>query len=164
MRNLKHILMELGNRLVMDYRYNPATIPDITVGTVKLAKIPNTIPIKEFTEFLNNSPEARQVLLQLGLEWPVVKDRSCTKEVITLCKHFVDDRLFVRREAIIEKLFSQHDFSPDIVKDFDDWEYYATNAYKRVFYLDVDNKNSTRHEFRVVFVPNTTQVAEMNWE
>lgn len=63
MVNLKKALMELGNELVMNHGYEPATGKP-TPGSF------NTVPIKQFTDFLNNSPEARVVLRNLGLEWP----------------------------------------------------------------------------------------------
>ena len=63
--NLKIILMELGNRLVIDNRFIPGN---------RLPVRPNpksTEPIIEFTELLNSSSESRQVLAELGVEWPM---------------------------------------------------------------------------------------------
>lgn len=63
--NLKLILMELGNKLVTEHGAVPqmvASSPTKKVGTG---------PICEFTEFINNTPAAQQVLAELGVEWPM---------------------------------------------------------------------------------------------
>lgn len=65
MLNLKMVLMQLGNKLVMEHGYDPATVMPV--------KIYNTVAIHNFTEFMNNSPEARVVLREMGLEWPIMK-------------------------------------------------------------------------------------------
>ncbi len=67
--NLKAVLMELGNELVMTHGYDPATVP-------VRARIPNTIAIQMFTEFVNNSPEARVVLRKYGIIWPMVEKKD----------------------------------------------------------------------------------------
>ncbi len=65
MVNLKQVLMDLGNELVMDHGFEPAT------GNPSPG-VPNTVPIKTFTNFLNEWPEARVVLRKMGFDWPVV--------------------------------------------------------------------------------------------
>lgn len=62
--NLKQILMELGNRLVTERGFAPG------------ADISGTRPIVEFTEWLNRTPDAVEVLDQMGIEWPVVQKPS----------------------------------------------------------------------------------------
>lgn len=59
--NLKQILMELGNRLVTERGFAPG------------ADINGTGPITEFTEWLNRTPDAVEVLDQMGIAWPVVQ-------------------------------------------------------------------------------------------
>ena len=61
--NLKRVLMELGNRLVTDHRYNPGFLPEP----------PSTAPIVDFTNWLNQDPKARAILAELGVEWPAVE-------------------------------------------------------------------------------------------
>jgi len=63
MNNLKEVFMILGNKLVTEQGYEPgySTNPR------------STKPIVDFTNFLNNSAEAREILAELGFEWPVVK-------------------------------------------------------------------------------------------
>ena len=58
-KDLKFILMELGNRLVLDYRFEPST------GSGDKC----TQTIRELTEFINKSPEAQDILNELGYEW-----------------------------------------------------------------------------------------------
>lgn len=72
--NLKKILMELGNKLVLEHRYDLTSVPpcsdefvswvDGFAGSVEL--------VAAFTVWLNRSPEAQQALAELGVEWPVV--------------------------------------------------------------------------------------------
>lgn len=52
--NLKWVLMELGNRLVLKHGFDPPIVS-----------------IKIFTEFLNKCPEAQIILREMGFEWPV---------------------------------------------------------------------------------------------
>ena len=74
MVNLKKVLMDLGNELVMEHGYEPATGKS-TPG------VPNTVPIKAFTDYINNSPEAIVTLRKLGVEWPtaIVPSRKCPR-------------------------------------------------------------------------------------
>jgi hypothetical protein len=60
--DLKRVLMELGNRLVTEYGYNPVD-GFIYENT--------TLPIKDFTEFLNAHAAARQILAEMGYSWRV---------------------------------------------------------------------------------------------
>ena len=62
--NLKQVLMELGNRLVTDYGYMPGR--DRTTARC-------TGTIIDFTEWLNNAPEAREILADMDIAWPVVR-------------------------------------------------------------------------------------------
>lgn len=68
--NLKAILMELGNRLVTEHGYHPA-------GS---RGIPNTGHIKAFTDWLNHTREARKILSELGVEWPVTQQQEAVED------------------------------------------------------------------------------------
>ena len=57
--NLKLILMELGNRLVTEYGANPQ-------------EDPRCVAIQQMMEMLNDSLEARLILEDLKVSWPVV--------------------------------------------------------------------------------------------
>jgi hypothetical protein len=62
MTDLKEVLMHLGNKLVTEHGYNPATgMPDDRVNS--------THPIKSFTVWMNEHPEAQEVLNELGFKW-----------------------------------------------------------------------------------------------
>jgi len=69
--NLKWLLMELGNRLVVNHHYTPFADQE---GKT-------TIPIQMFAEFINESSEARWVLQNLDVDWPMkeVKDEPPTQ-------------------------------------------------------------------------------------
>jgi len=73
--NLKRVLMELGNRLVTEAGYAPASMGSNVNN--------NTTPIKDFTDYLNTHPEARIILSQMGYDWPVAPQRpAATTEAI----------------------------------------------------------------------------------
>lgn len=61
--NLKLILMQLGNKLVTERRFNP--------GAAAVGPEPSTMPITIFTRWLNETPDAQEVLDELGIDWPV---------------------------------------------------------------------------------------------
>ena len=58
--NLKLILMELGNRLVTEYGANPQ-------------EDPRCVAIQQMMEMLNGSLEARLILEDLSVDWPVIE-------------------------------------------------------------------------------------------
>ncbi len=60
--NLKKLLMDLGNRLVTERGFNPANYPG-----------KSTKPILDFTNWLNRTPDAIEILAEVGVEWPIVK-------------------------------------------------------------------------------------------
>jgi len=60
--NLKKMTMELGNALSLERGFNPA--PDSN----------DLKPLRDFTRWLNETPEAQEVLFMLGVEWPTVLD------------------------------------------------------------------------------------------
>ena len=62
--NLKLVMMALGNSLVSEHGYHPAGSVPGTLGTTK--------PIEMFTEWVNENPDAIEVLHRLGYEWPTV--------------------------------------------------------------------------------------------
>jgi hypothetical protein len=66
--NLKAALMELGNRLVTEHRFHPATS-----ASLRTEWDSSTWPIREFTEWLNRCQTARNLLAEMGYEWPVDK-------------------------------------------------------------------------------------------
>lgn len=70
MTNLKQVLMELGNRLVTEKKFNPA----------HSSEPPSTQPIDDFARWLNETPDARQILAEMGVEWPVVEKLALTSE------------------------------------------------------------------------------------
>ena len=82
--NLKQQLMILGNRLVTECGFDPANsvtqMADALerIGQPKIAgwmrrdTDKTTQPIVAFTNWLNNTPEAQEILAEAGIEWPVV--------------------------------------------------------------------------------------------
>lgn len=66
--NLKKLLMDLGNALVTHYSFDPGF--RYRGGKPR----PNTVPIKDFTDWLNGCPQAQQVLADVGVEWPTATD------------------------------------------------------------------------------------------
>ena len=61
--NLKMLLMVLGNTLVGEHGYTPSGCFAEDEST--------TQPITDFTEWLNNNPQAQEVLHNQGIEWPI---------------------------------------------------------------------------------------------
>ena len=79
MVNLKKVLMEMGNKLVLEHGFDPGGTANgradhlrFTMSAVTVTDT-NTQAICEFTEWLNRVTEAREVLAEMGIEWPVVK-------------------------------------------------------------------------------------------
>lgn len=62
--------MQLGNRLVTERGFGPGFTKDINLENR------GTYPIVQFTEWLNDTPEAIEILAEMGVEWPVVKKRE----------------------------------------------------------------------------------------
>ena len=65
-RDLKRVLMDLGNSLVTEHRFDPGPsgVPYRLHPTDH-----NTLPLTVVTEFLNEHEEARDCLRDLGFEW-----------------------------------------------------------------------------------------------
>lgn len=63
--NMKRILMELGNRLVLERGFAPSVEWDDHGQE-------STLPIKRFTDWLNGCTSARELLADMGVEWPTV--------------------------------------------------------------------------------------------
>lgn len=61
MLDLKKILMELGNRLVLEHGYEPGTFSDN-----------GTEVIRDFTIWMNCNPIAQEVLKDLGFNWSML--------------------------------------------------------------------------------------------
>ena len=64
--NLKLILMELGNRLVTEYGADPR-------------EDYRCLAIQQMTDMLNASLEARLILEDLSVDWPVVEKKAVLK-------------------------------------------------------------------------------------
>lgn len=74
-KNLKEVLMILGNRLVTERGFVPnSTEPSNQSFSTK--------PIVEFTEWLNNQPEARGFLADMGINFPVVKQNPSALDLL----------------------------------------------------------------------------------
>ena len=65
--NLKNLLMQLGNHLVAK-GFMPAA--------AGIDSDRSTKPIEEFTEWLNNTPEAQDILQAMSVSWPVANSRD----------------------------------------------------------------------------------------
>jgi len=61
MPDLKEILMKLGNKLVLERGYKPATDSILSPKSTHM--------IKDFTNWINEHPEAQEVLEELGFNW-----------------------------------------------------------------------------------------------
>ena len=72
MVNLKKVLMEMGNKLVLEHGFDPGRMNDHWLSAVTVTDT-STQAICEFTVWLNRVPEAREVLAEMGIEWPVVE-------------------------------------------------------------------------------------------
>ena len=76
MVNLKKVLMEMGNKLVLEHGFDPGGTAngraDHWLSAVTVTNT-STQAICEFTDWLNRVPEDREVLAEMGIEWPVVE-------------------------------------------------------------------------------------------
>lgn len=64
--NLKKLMMDLGNALVLEHGYEPA----------HSHAVKSTRHIAEFTCFVNESKEAQKWLKSQGIEWPTVNSKN----------------------------------------------------------------------------------------
>lgn len=71
MVDLKEVLMVLGNRLVLEYGYEPATATELLPHNVK-----NTHVINAFTIWMNEHLEAQEALKELGMKWSMPKKKG----------------------------------------------------------------------------------------
>jgi hypothetical protein len=60
--NLKELLMTLGNRLVIERGFDPANANE---------RAYSTRAISEFTEWINAAEDARELLAEMGMDWPM---------------------------------------------------------------------------------------------
>lgn len=67
--DLKRLLMTLGNNLVTKCHFDPARVSFAD-------KQNSTDPIRQFTEWLNETPEAVEELKELGTAWPMKSGES----------------------------------------------------------------------------------------
>jgi hypothetical protein len=66
--DLKKILMELGNKLVIERKWDPATGISF--------RRENTHLIKRFTDWVNGQTEVQEVLQELGVEWSMSEKKE----------------------------------------------------------------------------------------
>ena len=74
MTNLKKVLMELGNKLVTERGHEP--VGDAAISPTIMADLTSdrsTAYITMFTIWLNSNQDARDVLKEMGVEWPMPK-------------------------------------------------------------------------------------------
>lgn len=64
MTDLKRVLMEVGNMLVIHHGFSPA----LPVRT-HVPEYEETTPLRCITEFFNAHPEARALLKERGFDW-----------------------------------------------------------------------------------------------
>lgn len=67
MKDLKLVLMNLGNKLVLEHKFYPGNSAKAHSGER------NTSPITAFMDFLNENEEARECLKELGFDWSMPK-------------------------------------------------------------------------------------------
>lgn len=65
--NLRQILTELSERLIARFSYTSAEKP------VEMIRPTSVWPIKRFMDWLNKTVEARAILAELGVQFPVVE-------------------------------------------------------------------------------------------
>lgn len=73
--DLKRVLMELGNELVTEHKFDPSG-PLSEITRVGLASDYSTMPVTIFTEWLNQHPPAREVLAKRGLAWSMPEKKG----------------------------------------------------------------------------------------
>jgi hypothetical protein len=66
--DLKRVMMELGNKLVLERRHDPAAVAMLNLRPVDLQE-KSTFVVALFTEFVNQNPDAQEALKELGFEW-----------------------------------------------------------------------------------------------
>lgn len=72
MTNLKKVLMELGNKLVLERGFDPVGDSALSPLIVKdLMSDHTTAYITMFTTWLNAHPDAQDILKDMGIEWPM---------------------------------------------------------------------------------------------
>ena len=101
MINLKQILMVLGNRLVHERKFVPSSAVNSQLSRLKneasiggdeakrryLRALSSsdeelsTRPITEFTEWLNKTHDAQELLFELGVRWPMTSEDLKAREV-----------------------------------------------------------------------------------
>jgi len=69
--NLKKLLMEMGNKLVVEHRFSPSVEHKGMIAEDKEHFTRSTLPIGLLTEAINQSPEMRAVLAEMGVDWPM---------------------------------------------------------------------------------------------
>ena len=67
--NVKMLLMELGNRLVIEHGWEPAAGTPALMSTA----MNSTAMIRALTIQINSRPDMREALVALGYEWPMME-------------------------------------------------------------------------------------------
>ncbi len=77
MTDLKEVLMHLGNKLVTEHGYDPAmrSRADRNVHEIELCANATDV-INTFTIWMNEHPEAQEVLQELGFKWSMPKKKG----------------------------------------------------------------------------------------
>lgn len=68
--NLKRLLMEFGNKLVIDLKFDPSGFMPAKLKH-ELKSNHTTEPITMLAMWLNEHPEAQEVLKEMGIDWPM---------------------------------------------------------------------------------------------
>ena len=68
MVDLKAVLMELGNELVLSYGFEPSPLRNTPLPIHN-----DTDLICSFTHWINNTPAAREILARMGIDWSMPK-------------------------------------------------------------------------------------------
>lgn len=71
--DLKEMLMQLGNKLVMEHRYSPSYQYGLSNCFPTDIQLKSTTIIKLFTDWINTHTEAQEVLAELGFNWSMPK-------------------------------------------------------------------------------------------
>jgi len=122
--NLKYILMQLGNLLVMEHGWEP----NAQRQPGQLKRLKTTEPIVAFTEFVNKHPIVQDVLRSLGVQWPMQSGDSpriieAPLERSEISRLFPDGQLSVVIKVPLGKLIcSSSDNSYDGMNDLADEE------------------------------------------
>jgi len=69
--------------------------------------------------------------------------------------------LDAEREELIERLFENYDFEPDVVLEANGWQHNEPDVYCRTIFFDNGDKPSRWAIFSVTFKPKSAEVAHL---